>query len=293
MSTDCPGPLAYDRHMGDLHRDAELAEIAPGRFERMLSRQWEIWGPNGGYLAALALDAARRLSQRARPANATVHFLGVASFDEPVSVTAEVLRSTRQATSVLARIEQSGKPIAAAMIWALDDGLDGLVHDDAPMPDVPSWKVSPTIREWFARDGVEPPENRYEFWNNFEQRPPSWIVDWENRTPARPLYQDWLRFTDGGSTSDPWLQAARLLLLVDLGGWPAIGRRHLETNWMAPTLDVSCEFHRLTTGDEWFFLQGESPFAGDGLVASRQHVWNDRGELLASGISHLLCRKLA
>ena len=36
-----------------------------------------------------------------------------------------------------------------------------------------------------------------------------------------------------------------------------------------------------------------SPHSGDGLVASHQHVWNDRGELLASGISHLLCRPVA
>lgn len=278
---------------GDLLRDAELTEIEPARFERMLSRDWEIWGPNGGYLAALALDAARHISGRARPANASVHFLGVATFDAPVSVTAEPLRQTRQATSVLVRIEQSGKPILAAMIWTLDDGLDGLAHDAAPMPDVQSWNVSPTIPEWFEQAGVEPPPRRYAFWDNFEQRPPSWIVDWQNRTQSRPLYQEWTRFTEGGPTNDPWRQAARLLLLVDLGGWPSIGRRHLDDyNWMAPTLDVSCEFHRLATGDEWFFLQGESPFAGNGLIASHQHVWNDRGELLASGISHLLCRKI-
>jgi acyl-CoA thioesterase len=251
--------------MGDLLRDSELTEIGPERFERMLSREWEIWGPNGGYLAAVALDAARRLSGRARPANATVHFLGVANFDSPVTVTAEPLRSTRQATSVLVRIEQSGKPVIAAMIWALDDGIDGLEHNEAQMPDVPSWRDSPTIREWFARDDMEPPPSRYRFWENFEQRPPSWITDWANRAPSRP---------------------------VDLGGWPAVGRRHLDESWMAPTLDVSCEFHRLATGDEWFFLQGESPHAGEGLVASHQQVWNDRGELLASGISHLLCRRI-
>lgn len=33
-----------------------------------------------------------------------------------------------------------------------------------------------------------------------------------------------------------------LLLLVDLGGWPSIGRRHVDGAWMAPSIDVSCDF---------------------------------------------------
>ncbi len=257
----------------------------------MLVRDWEIWGPNGGYMAAIALEAARHESRRARPANATVHFLGAASFDTPVTVTATTQRATRQATSVGIRIEQSGKPILSAMIWTLDDGLDGLDHDDSMMPDVPTWQHLPTIAERFAEMGADG-ASRYRFWDNFEQRPAFWIGDWDAREFGPALYQNWLRFVDGGSTADPWAQAARLLLLVDLGAWPAIGRRHRTEEWMAPSIDVSCEFHRLSTGDEWFLLHGESPFAGEGLVASHQHVWNDRGELLASGISHLLCRRI-
>jgi acyl-CoA thioesterase II len=279
--------------MGNLAVDAALTEVGPNTFERMLAPAWEIWGPNGGYMAALALEAARLTSGRSRPANATVHFLGAASFDTPVTVAASTQRATRQATSVGIRVEQDGKPILAAMIWALDDGLDGLMHDDGAFPDVPTWSELPTLDERIAADpGAEP--SRYHFWDNFEQRPASWLDsrEWQARELGPALYQNWLRFTGGGATDDPWAQAARLLLLVDLGAWPSIGRRHRTEEWMAPTIDVSCEFHRLTTGDEWFLLQGESPFAGEGLVASHQHVWNDRGELLASGISHLLCRRI-
>jgi acyl-CoA thioesterase len=277
--------------MGDLAADTELVEAAPATYERTLSRDWEIWGPNGGYVAAIALRAAQRHSERARPANASVHFLGVASFDAPVTVTATTQRSTRQASSVAVRIEQDGKPILAAMVWAIDDGIDGLRHDEVRMPDVPVWRDCPTVAERLSADGLTPVKG-YPFWENFEQRPASWLGDWANRTLGAPLYQNWLRFVDGASDLDQWLQAARLLLLVDLGGWPAVGRRHVVEEWMAPSIDVSCEFHRPASGDEWFLLQGESPHAGDGLVASHQHVWNERGELLASGVSHMLCRRL-
>ena len=36
----------------------------------------------------------------------------------------------------------------------------------------------------------------------------------------------------------------------------------------------------------------EPPVAGNGLIASHQEVWDDQGRLLASGISHLLCRPI-
>jgi acyl-CoA thioesterase len=282
--------VTYGLGMADLAADSELHQVGPSTYERVLSLDWELWGPNGGYVAAVALRAAQHHSGRARPANASVHFLGVASFHAPVSVTARTQRATRQATSVAVDVVQGDKPVLAAMVWAIDDGLDGLEHDDAPPPDVPSWRECPTVEERLAAEGL-PLDRLYRFWENFEGRPASWTGDWANRTASRPLYQNWLRFIDGGPTTDPWLQAARLLLLVDLGGWPAVGRRHLDESWMAPSIDVACEFHRPGTGDEWFLLQGESPHAGDGLVASHQHVWNDRGELLASGVSHLICRK--
>jgi len=286
--------------MGDLAADVDLTKVTAGVYQRTLSRDWEIWGPNGGYVAAVALRAAELECARARPANATVHFLGVANFDDPVTVTVVPQRVARQATSVSVRMEQHDRPIMAAMVWAVDDGLEGLTHVDVVAPDVPSWRDCSTITERLADAGSSQPPP-YSFWENFEQRPPTWIDDWENREASRPLYDNWMRYIDGVAT-DPWTQAARLLVLVDLGGWPAAGRAHLGHEWIAPSIDVSCEFHRLdvpagvadteNADDDWLLLHAESPDARDGLIATRQEVWNDRGELLASGISHLLCRRV-
>jgi acyl-CoA thioesterase len=278
--------------MGDLAVDTALSRSADGRFTAMLSRDWEIWGPNGGYMAAFALSAAREMSGRARPANATVHFLGVATFDAPIEVTATVQRATRQATSVHVRVEQLGKAILAAMVWAVDMGIEGLEHDDAPAPPVAPWHELPTIAERMAGDPNAQP-SRYTFWQNFEQRPTDWLgsESWERRELGPANYEEWLRF-DSPPAADEWAQAARLLLFVDLGGWPAIGRRHRTEEWIAPSIDVSCEFHHLDPTDEWSLLQGTSPVARDGLIGSHQRVWNERGNLVASGISHLLCRRI-
>jgi acyl-CoA thioesterase II len=278
--------------MGDFAFDTALPASPDGRFELVLSRDWEIWGPNGGYMAALALRAAGLSCGRSRPANVTVHFLGVASFDAPVSIECTTLRAARAATSVSVTISQNGKPVLQAMVWAIDDGLAGLEHDEAPMPPVEPWSGLPTIQERAAERGEEW-NAWYPFWNNFEQRPLDWVADWDNREFTEPLYRNWMRFVGADAAADDaWTFAARLLLLVDLGGWPSVGRRHDTSNFIAPSIDVSCEFHRMASRNGWFMLEGHSPFAGDGLVASHQRVWNDSGQLLASGISHLLCKRI-
>ena len=278
--------------MGFLADDTVLTASADNAFTATLSRDWEIWGPNGGYMAAFALGAARETSGRARPANATVHFLGVASFDAPIEVRATVQRTTRQASSVHVRVDQLGKPVLASMIWAIDAGIDWLQHGGAPAPSVPPWQALPTISERMEDDPNAQP-SRYAFWQNFEQRPTAWLGtdEWEQRELGRAEYHEWLRFASPPA-ADVWAQAARLLLLVDLGGWPSVGRRHRTEEWIAPSIDVSCEFHHLDPSDEWCLLQGTSPVAGEGLIGSYQQVWNERGDLLASGISHLLCRHL-
>lgn len=277
--------------MGDFWADTALTPCGDGSFTRMLERDWEIWGPNGGYMAALALRAAGVHSGRARPANATVHFLGVANFDDPVVVTPTTLRDSRVATSVAVSIAQLGKPILQAMIWTLDPDLPGLEHDHAVAPNIAPWSELLSLQERFAAAG-QAYEPNYRFWHNFEERSPEWIDDWDNRAAGDPSYLEWMRFVSAPPRDDPWAVAAQLLLLTDLGGWPAVCRRHIDSRYIAPTLDVSCEFHRLDSRDDWFLLQGHSPFAGEGLIGSHQHVWDTDGRLMASGVSHLLCKAL-
>ena len=278
--------------MGDFDLDTSLAPIGDGSFTRAASREWEIWGPNGGYMAALALRAAGVHCGRPRPANASVHFLGVANFDDPLTITPSTLRQARSATSVAVHISQGGKPIVHALVWGIDDDLPGLDHEEAPMPSAPGWKSLPTSQERFAAAGIDAP-NRFTFWNNFEQRPTEWIDDWDNRTPSTPNYLAWMKYLAADDQTDRWLHAARLLLLVDLGGWPSTNVRHNDLRFIGPSIDVSCEFHRLDPTDTWHLLQGTSPHGSNGLIGTAQSVWNERGQLTASGISHLLCKKVA
>ena len=277
--------------MGDFSHDTTLTRTGEGEWSRVVHPDWVIWGPNGGYMSALAMRAAGEVAQRPRPANVAVHFLGVASLDEPVVITAAPQRVARNATSVRVDIAQRGKPMLAAMVWAIDGELPGLRHESVTAPTVPHWSGSPTVAERFAEAGREYVPN-YAFWGNFEQRPATWIPDWEGRADLPPEYHEWLRFEPTATFDDAWLEAARLLLLVDLGGWPATCQRHNQSEIIAPNIDVSCEFHSLDA-TAWLLLHGRADLAGEGLVATRQQVWSDDGRLLASGISHLLCKSVA
>ncbi len=276
--------------MSDLGLDTTVSGT-DGIYTATLSRAWEIWGPMGGYVASFALRAAGRHCSMARPASLVGHFLGVATFDEPITITCESLRVARTAHSVRVSIDQGERRIFEALIWGVNDGLQGLAHQHEPLPEVERWDVLPTLRERLDAIG-EPYVAFYPFWENFDERPARWRGDWLERLPGEepPLWQEWLRFVPTATFADPWIDACRLLILVDLGSWPATQATHNTATIMAPSIDLACEFHRIDTDADWLFVQGHSPSAHVGLVASHQRVWNDRGELLASGISQLLCR---
>ena len=146
QSTAAPG-VCQDPPMGDLAVDTATEQIGPNTFLCDLSPDWEIWGPNGGYLASVALRAAGIASGRARPASINAHFVG-AGRSAPVEISVEINRETKVATSVTARISQEGRPLLVASVWGADDDLDGLEHHttlgphDLPGPD--EFRASPS-----------------------------------------------------------------------------------------------------------------------------------------------------
>ncbi|MCE7883273.1 MAG: hypothetical protein DYH08_05305 [Actinobacteria bacterium ATB1] len=90
--------------MGDFEADTRLTGSS-GRYTAEISRDWEIWGPYGGYMAALLLRAAGMHSSFDRPGTLSVHFLGSATFET----------ATIEATSGLVG--------ATGRVWATGDRL--------------------------------------------------------------------------------------------------------------------------------------------------------------------------
>src|SRR6266550_8486338 len=101
--------------MGDLAADTDVT-CSVGRYTATLSRDWEIWGPNGGYIGAIALRAAGVYSRFDRPVTLVGHFLGVADFETAVDLEVTTLREAKRARSVRVSMTQTGQPIFDAMV---------------------------------------------------------------------------------------------------------------------------------------------------------------------------------
>ena len=267
--------------MGDFDADTRL-EGADGRYRITLSRDWEIWGPNGGYLAAIALRAAGMEAAIKRPASVSCHFLSIARFEE-VELEVRALQKGCRAESFHVVMSQAGRPILQAMVRTATAG-PGYEHDFAKAPDVPGPEGLPSYAEIFADE-----EPNFRFWFNFEGRPPYPERVKQPEVASEPVTYDWQRFVPRSTFDDPFVDAARSLVFLDTMSWPAASRPHPRPLiYNAPNLDVTAWFHRLVPEAEWLLVDHAGPIAEGGLAGTHGRIWTADGRLLATGGAQLL-----
>ncbi|MCU1357370.1 MAG: thioesterase family protein [Acidimicrobiales bacterium] len=274
--------------MGDLGQDTAVRLQPDGTYEASLSADWEIWGPMGGYVAAIALRAAGTEADGRRPAAFSCHYLSAARF-EPVQIKVETRRGGRSATSHRVEISQDGKAILDASVWSVAE-TEGLEHDETIAPDVASPDELPEIGELLPPDTPRP----FPFWENFDAKPLDFESDWPPDGPRPARWREWLRFTPTAMFDDPWIDAARSVILVDLPSWPAAHRPHAWTQppYVAPTLDLNVAFHQPTSDEDWLLCEGTAPLSTGGIFGWTARVWSPSGKLHASGGGQCLYRKV-
>ena len=276
---------------GDLAADTEVRPVDPeaGRYAADVSQAWEIWGPMGGYVAGIALRAAGAASPFARPASFSCHYLGVAAF-APVDIEVVALRAGRQAASHRVSITQGERSIMEALVWSVAETA-GLVHDESPDHGVPGPDDLPSIEELVEPDEAPP----FPFWENFEGRPFDFVRPWPPEGPLPARWREWLRFISwdpAHAEADPWLAAARLVLLADLPSWPSGHRPHAwrQPAIIAPTLDLQVSFLDLVPTEDWLLVEGTTPVADEGLMGFTSRLYAESGRLVATGGGQCLCR---
>jgi acyl-CoA thioesterase len=270
--------------MGDFVADTAV-EGAEGRYRARLSRDWEIWGPNGGYVAAIALRAAGAATTLRRPATFAGHFLGIADFAD-VDLEVTTLRAAKRAASLRVSMRQGSRAIFEAIVWVVGEG-EGLAHDVAVMPAVPAPATLKSIEDLVAPEDLQ---QRYRFWSNLEERPLD-SLPWLMRPLGAPEWRSWYRFRPRATCDDPFADAARTLLLIDTMGWPATCRAHPpDRGYIAPSLDVTAQFHRLAPESDWLLVDAAAPVAADALIGGQVRIWSSDGRLLGSGGGQMLCR---
>jgi acyl-CoA thioesterase len=150
--------------MGNLCSDTQVEDLASGRFVATLSPDWQLVGPNGGYLAAVALRAAQRLAGGSEPASISCQFLTAARFGR-VELTACLLRATERATALRVSMVQGAAHLLEALVWARPDRSDGPTVSWGSMPAVPGPQRLQDLRPQLLEGN-------------------GWVPRWHERQPA-------------------------------------------------------------------------------------------------------------
>jgi acyl-CoA thioesterase II len=267
--------------------DTAVEARGVGRYSARLSPDWEIWGPMGGYVAAIALRAAGDMSPFPRPASFFCHYLGVAEFDR-IDLGVTTLRAGRSAMSQRVTVFQGDRSILEATIWstALSDGLE---HEEYSPPDVPR---PDDLR---AREEISDAPT-FAFWDNVEMKPVRSGGQWPPPGPLPPVWQAWCRFRPTAAfAEDPWLDACRSVILVDVQSWPANSQHHgwkSEHGFIAPSLDLYVAFHRGVPEEQWLLADGYAPVSREGMFGWTGRIWTIGGSLVASGAGQALYRRV-
>lgn len=266
--------------MGRFHEDTAVVE-ADGVLTATLSKDWEIWGPNGGYVAAIALRAAGlRAPEGHRPASFSCQYLSVGKFG-PAQAEVRVIKAGRSAACLIVELSQDGKPFLTAQVWTTN-------REDGPAVATLSPPASPPVTQVADMATYMPPDApKHLFWQNFETRPLDWKAFGTPGLQGQPLVY-WQRFIDFESV-DAFADAARSLVLIDTLLWPAHARgQGGGVDYIAPSLDLFVWFHAPQPAGDWLLIDARAPTAGGGLIHGTGQVWSEDGRLIASGGGHML-----
>jgi acyl-CoA thioesterase II len=278
--------------VGDLDLDTAVEDLGEGRYRATLQADWEIWGPCGVYVAAVALRAAGAASGQGRPASFYCHYLSVAAFG-PVEVDVATLRAGRTVKAQRVSLTQGGTPVLEAMVWSVGE-VEGLEHHDEQPPEIagPDELSDDVIAADDSALDEGERHQRFAFWDNFDQRSPEY-GPWPPTGPLPPTWRTWVRYRPTPLFDDPWLDAARALVVLDVGSWPSGSRPHAyrQPPYIAPSLDLYAAFHGRGQRSEWLLLDAHSPLAQDGMLAWTGRVWSQDRRLLASGGGQALFRR--
>lgn len=249
-----------------------------------LDPAWDIWGPAGGYIAAIALSAVRAHAEAGhRPVTLTGQFVRVA---RPGLLAVKVTPVKTGSTALFAVfLSQEGRPVFQAQVWTTSRNESSLPL--APtMPDVAPPHALRGQDELMAERGIE----QIAFWQNLEGRPTNFRLAGD--PPADdPHQRRWMRFRDWTPTDDPFVEAMRHVLLIDIGIWPAHWHRQPERGgggYLAPSLDVWAHFHGGPPAGEWLLSDADADVSGHGTISGQVRIWSEDGRPIATGGGHCL-----
>jgi acyl-CoA thioesterase len=242
--------------------ETAVEHLGRGRYGAVASERWTAYvGPNGGYLAALILNAFTDMvndpSRLVR--SISLHYLEPPAFGAlEIEVTVE--RAGRSMTSLTGRVLQGGRAKALAMA-AFSGDRRSPSFQDATMPAVPPPPAGPAL----ASEPGKPLEITQVLGGGAQSGGPADVAAWVRLVEPRPI--------------DALLAAA----YVD-GWYPALTVR-VPRPVPAPTVDLTIHVRQHlpppgTDPETRYLLRLTSRVLADGFVEEDAQLWSPDGVLL-------------
>lgn len=271
--------------MDDFVEATMIERRGEGLWGVMIRDDWALCGPSGGFLSALALRAAGEATSLPRPISFACQFLNRARF-APAEIRVESLRAGKRTEALRADLLQDSKLIMTAQVWAGEETAPGMVHDFAGAPVLPDPETLHAYRDVYPDEKVHP------FLERLGYRPINPLPHVSDAPVSEPEISGFCRLSPRVRHENPFVDAARIFLLVDTYAWLATYPAHPATGpspWIAPNLDFYYRFHRTSTAEDWLHLRTRADLAEDGLIAAEGEVRARDGRLLARGVSQMMC----
>lgn len=268
----------------DFEIATRLTPSGDGAWSAELREDWGLWGPSGGYLSSLALRAAGEFSRFKRPASFQCQFLRVGKF-APVVLKAELIKDGRRSQLIRVDIIQDERALLTSSVWGVEESLAGLEHDDHCYSSLPDPETLPTWEDIF------PDEPPFDFVSRIDQRPILTMPRAGDR-PREAELTGFYRFKERHTYPDPFIDAARIMILLDTFGWLAHYPAHPSDGpsaWIAPNMDYYYRFFRPSNQADWLHMCVKAGLAHNGLMGTDGEIRDRNGYLLAAGNSQLIC----
>jgi len=247
----------------------------------------------GGQALAQSLKAAYLTTENHEVHSLHAYFLREGDCDKPVIYQVERVRDGRTFSNRRISAVQNGKPIFI-MSCSFQKHEDGLNHQakmpDVPFPDelsektlIPISKIrqlSPRMRRTLTTQGPF----EFRFAND---------VDPFDETPKEPIKRIWFR----ARAPLPDDQVLHRILLTFVSDYHLVstatlphGISYLDPRLQFASLDHAMWFHRPLKIDDWLLYDCDSPSASEGRGFATGHVFNIKGDLVASTAQQGLMR---
>lgn len=257
---------APDSAETEFDRRTAVRPLGDGGYEGVVDERWNvIRGPHGGYIAAMMLRALTdAVGDGGRvPRSLTVYY-PAAPAGGPVSISCEVERAGRSASTASARMVQDGRPTCLALATFSAPWPKTVEFDNTERPDAPEPESIPEL----DRGGLVPPFTQW-----FDFRPvvgDPWFTESE-----RGLSGGWMRLLEPHALDAPLVAA-----LAD--AWPPAIFPVAASPVMAPTIELTVHFRGdLPASGDWVLGTFESRVGRDGFFEEDGLLWTRSGELIA------------